>query len=153
DGALDVKFGRFGEGEDFNSFPCDFQNLAFCGSQVGNWAGSIWYNWPVSQWALRVKYNFAPDWYVQVGAYEQNPSNLETGNGFKMSGSGTKGALLPVELIWQPKVGAEQLPGEYRLGYYYSTAKADDVYDDVDGQPQGLTGNDFKSRGSKHGWW
>ncbi|KHL72805.1 porin, partial [Pseudomonas putida] len=29
DGALDVKFGRFGEGEDFNSFPCDFQNLAF----------------------------------------------------------------------------------------------------------------------------
>ncbi|HEJ6251974.1 MULTISPECIES: carbohydrate porin, partial [Pseudomonas] len=92
DGALDVKFGRFGEGEDFNSFPCDFQNLAFCGSQVGNWAGSIWYNWPVSQWALRVKYNFAPDWYVQVGAYEQNPSNLETGNGFKMSGSGTKGA-------------------------------------------------------------
>ncbi|RUD95421.1 carbohydrate porin, partial [Pseudomonas aeruginosa] len=151
--ALDVKFGRFGEGEDFNSFPCDFQNLAFCGSQVGNWAGSIWYNWPVSQWALRVKYNFAPDWYVQVGAYEQNPSNLETGNGFKMSGSGTKGALLPVELIWQPKVGAEQLPGEYRLGYYYSTAKADDVYDDVDGQPQGLTGNDFKSRGSKHGWW
>ncbi|MCO6855654.1 carbohydrate porin, partial [Pseudomonas aeruginosa] len=42
-GALDVKFGRFGEGEDFNSFPCDFQNLAFCGSQVGNWAGSIWY--------------------------------------------------------------------------------------------------------------
>ncbi|OPD69834.1 porin, partial [Pseudomonas aeruginosa] len=40
DGALDVKFGRFGEGEDFNSFPCDFQNLAFCGSQVGNWAGS-----------------------------------------------------------------------------------------------------------------
>ncbi|HYQ51568.1 MAG TPA: carbohydrate porin, partial [Pseudomonas sp.] len=25
DGALDVKFGRFGEGEDFNSFPCDFQ--------------------------------------------------------------------------------------------------------------------------------
>ncbi|MBA6432878.1 carbohydrate porin, partial [Pseudomonas aeruginosa] len=22
-----------------------------------------------------------------------------------------------------------------------------------DGQPQGLTGNDFKSRGSKHGWW
>lgn len=153
DGALDVKFGRFGEGEDFNSFPCDFQNLAFCGSQVGNWAGSIWYNWPVSQWALRVKYNFAPDWYVQVGAYEQNPSNLETGNGFKMSDSGTKGALLPVELIWQPKVGAEQLPGEYRLGYYYSTAKADDVYDDVDGQPQGLTGNDFKSRGSKHGWW
>ncbi len=91
---------------------------------------------------------------MQVGAYEQNPSNLETGNGFKMSGSGTKGALLPVELIWQPKVGAEQLPGEYRLGYYYSTAKADDVYDDVDGQPQGLTGNDSsRAAASMAGGW
>lgn len=29
DGDLDVKFGRFGEGEDFNTFPCDFQNNAF----------------------------------------------------------------------------------------------------------------------------
>ncbi|QBN04324.1 Glucose/carbohydrate outer membrane porin OprB precursor [Pseudomonas aeruginosa] len=126
----------FRRGEDFNSFPAISRTWP---SAARKWqlGGSIWYNWPVSQWALRVKYNFAPDWYVQVGAYEQNPSNLETGNGFKMSGSGTKGALLPVELIWQPKVGAEQLPGEYRLGYYYSTAKADDVYDDVDGQPQG----------------
>ncbi|WP_265325004.1 hypothetical protein [Pseudomonas aeruginosa] len=38
-----------------------------------------------------------------------------------MSGSGTKGALLPVELIWQPKVGAEQLPGEY--GWATTTAR------------------------------
>ncbi|MCP1642740.1 porin [Pseudomonas citronellolis] len=153
DDALDIKVGQFGEGEDFNSFPCDFQNLAFCGSQVGNWVGGIWYNWPVAQWALRVKYNLSPEFFVQVGAYEQNPSNLETGNGFKLSGSGTKGAILPVELVWSPKVGAQQLPGEYRLGYYYSTAKADDVYEDVNGQPQALTGNAFKSHGSKHGWW
>ncbi|KAF1052949.1 MAG: Porin B [Stenotrophomonas maltophilia] len=153
DGALDVKVGRFGEGEDFNSFPCDFQNLAFCGSQVGNWAGGIWYNWPVSQWAMRVKYNINPEWFVQVGAFEQNPSELETGNGFKLNTSGTKGAILPVELVWQPKLGAEQLPGEYRLGYYYSTAKADDVYEDVNGQPQALTGDAYKSHSSKHGWW
>lgn len=151
DGKLDVKAGYFGEGEDFNTFPCEFQNLAFCGSQVGNWATGIWYNWPVSQWALRVKYNITPAFFVQVGAFEQNPSNLETGNGFKLSGSGTKGAILPVEAVWSPKVNG--LPGEYRLGYYYSTAKADDVYDDVNGNPQGLTGEAFKSHSSKHGWW
>lgn len=151
DGALDIKAGRFGEGEDFNSFACDFQNLAFCGSQVGNWAGGIWYNWPVSQWALRVKYNLTPELFVQIGAFEQNPSNLETGNGFKLSGSGTKGSLIPVELVWSPKW--QGLPGEYRVGYYYSSAKADDVYDDVNGQPQGVTGEAAKSRSSKHGWW
>ena len=139
DGALDVKFGRFGEGEDFNSFPCDFQNLAFCGSQVGNWVGGIWYNWPVSQWALRVKYNITPELFAQVGVFEQNPSNLETGNGFKLSGSGTQGIILPVELVWSPQVGG--LPGEYRLGYYYSTAKADDL-----SEPG-------RTRSSKHGAW
>ena len=48
DQKLDIKVGRFGEGEDFNSFDCDFQNLALCGSQVGNWVGDQWYNWPVS---------------------------------------------------------------------------------------------------------
>ena len=139
DGALDVKAGRFGEGEDFNSFPCDFQNLAFCGSQVGNWVGGIWYNWPVSQWALRVKYNITPELFAQVGVFEQNPSNLETGNGFKLSGSGTQGMILPVELVWSPQVGG--LPGEYRLGYYYSTAKADDL-----SEPG-------RTRSSKHGAW
>lgn len=151
DDKLDVKVGRFGPGEDFNSFPCDFQNLAFCGSQVGNWVGGIWYNWPVSQWAARVKWNFNPELYAQVGAFNQNPSNLETGNGFKLNGSGTKGTIFPVELVWSPRVNG--LPGEYRLGYYYSTAKADDVSEDVNGQQQAVTGGDFKSHGSKHGWW
>lgn len=152
DGALDVKVGQMGEGEDFNSFPCDFQNLAFCGSQVGNWAGDIWYNWPVAQWAMRVKYNLSPEFFAQIGVYEQNPSNLETGNGFKLSASGTKGMILPVEFVWSPQVNA--LPGEYRIGYYYSTAKADDVFEGADGQPQPLTpGGEFKTHNSKHGWW
>ncbi|MBC3421602.1 carbohydrate porin [Pseudomonas sp. RW3S2] len=151
DGALDVKLGRFGEGEDFNSFPCDFQNLAFCGSQVGNWVGDIWYNWPVSQWALRVRYNLADDLYAQVGVFEQNPSNLESGNGFKLSGSGTQGALMPIELVWSPRVNG--LKGEYRAGYYYSNAKAQDVYKDGNGQPAALSGQAYRSSASKHGFW
>lgn len=151
DGALDVKVGRFGEGEDFNTFPCEFQNNAFCGAQAANWAGSVWYNWPVSQWAIRLKYQLNPEVFAQVGAFEVNPSNLETGNGFKLSGSGSQGALVPVELVWAPKLN--NLPGEYRLGYYYSSAKADDLYTGADGQPQPVSGGDFKSHGSKHGAW
>ena len=126
-------------------------NLALCGPQVANWAGDVWFNWPVSQWGMTVKYNFMPDLFLQVGAFEQNPSYLETGNGFKLSGSGTKGAIIPAELVWSPKVNG--LPGEYRLGYFYSTAKADDIYEDVKGQSQALTGNDFKRHSSKHSAW
>jgi len=151
DNKLDVKAGYFGEGEDFNTFPCDFQNLAFCGSQVGNWATNIWYNWPVSQAAIRVKYNINDELYAQIGAYNQNPSQLEHGNGFKLSGSGTKGTVLPVELVWSPKVNS--LPGEYRVGYYKSTADADDVREDVNGFDAATTGADYKSHSSKSGYW
>ncbi|WP_331832052.1 carbohydrate porin [Pseudomonas sp. LH21] len=151
DGALDVKFGRFGEGEDFNSFPCAFQNLAFCGSQVGNWVGGIWYNWPVSQWALRVRYNLNDELYAQVGVFEQNPSNLESGNGFKLSGSGTQGAVMPIELVWSPRVNG--LKGEYRAGYYYSNAKAQDVLKDSNGAPAAISGAAYRSSSSKHGLW
>ncbi|GLH37859.1 carbohydrate porin [Pseudomonas sp. HN2] len=151
DNKLDVKAGYFGEGEDFNTFPCDFQNLAFCGSQVGNWATNIWYNWPVSQAAIRVKYNINDELYAQIGAYNQNPSQLEHGNGFKLSGSGTKGTVLPIELVWSPKVNS--LPGEYRVGYYKSTADADDVREDVNGFDAATTGDEYKSHSSKHGYW
>ncbi|MBK5376328.1 carbohydrate porin [Pseudomonas sp. TH43] len=151
DNKLDVKAGYFGEGEDFNTFPCDFQNLAFCGSQVGNWATNIWYNWPVSQAAIRVKYNINDELYAQIGAYNQNPSQLEHGNGFKLSGSGTAGTVLPVELVWSPKVNS--LPGEYRVGYYKSTADADDVREDVNGFDAATTGDAYKTHSSKSGYW
>jgi porin len=113
---------------------------------VGNWATNIWYNWPVSQAALRVKYNITPELYAQIGAYNQNPSQLEHGNGFKLSGSGTKGTVLPVELVWSPKVN--ELPGEYRVGYYKSTAPADDVKVDLTND-----GQSYRVRDSKHGYW
>ena len=151
DNKLDIKAGYFGEGEDFNTFPCEFQNLAFCGSQVGNWATNIWYNWPVSQAAIRVKYNINDELYAQVGAYNQNPSQLEHGNGFKLSGSGTKGTVLPVELVWLPNPNG--LPGEYRVGYYKSTADADDVREDVNGFDAATTGDAYRTHSSKHGYW
>ena len=151
DRKLEVKLGQFNPGEDFNVIACKFQNLALCGSQVGNWGGDAWYNWPVSQWAARIKYHITDEVYAQVGAYELNPSNLENDNGFKMSGSGTTGATLPVELVWTPQFNG--LPGEYRLGYYYSTADASDIYKDRNGQSAALSGQGYRSSSSKHGMW
>ncbi|MFC2996381.1 carbohydrate porin [Acinetobacter sichuanensis] len=144
DQALDIKIGRFGEAEDFNSFACDFQNLALCGSQMGNWAGDQWFNWPVSQWAARVKYNFTPDFYTQIGVFEYNPENLERGKGFNLSTDESKGALIPVEMVWTPSIGAQHLSGEYRIGYYFSTADANEL----DGHGQALETTDHK----KGGW-
>lgn len=150
DDSLDVKAGRFAFGDDFAVEDCLFQNLTMCDSQIGNWVDSA-YNGPVSTWAARVKYAFNAQWYAQVGAFAVNPSYLEHGNGFKLNGSGTQGAMLPVELVWSPTL--RELPGEYHVGYYYSTANVDDVYKDADNQPAALTGADYRRDGSRHGWW
>ncbi|WP_205505085.1 carbohydrate porin, partial [Pseudomonas viridiflava] len=53
--------------------------------------------------------------------------------------------------VWTPTVNS--LPGEYRVGFYKSSPNADDVYEDVNGQPQAVTGAAFKSHDSKKGWW
>jgi porin len=145
DGGLDIKLGRMNFGEDFGSFPCKFQNLAFCGAQPGNWAGNIIYNWPITQWAGRVKVALGDNTYAQIGAYEQNPSYLEKGNRFKLSGSGNEGTLVPIELVHATSLGAGQLPGEYRVGAYYSSRNANDVNTEENGVA--------KSRDNKHGAW
>lgn len=153
DGALELKAGRFSPGEDFNRLPCDFQNLAICGSQVGHWAGSVWYSSPVSQWGANVRYNISPRGFVQIAAFEQNPSNLDRRRGFTFSTHGRLGTIVPVEVVWRPVVGEDKLPGEYRLGYYYSSSPANDVYMDINGQPQAVSGEPFKVHGGKHGSW
>ncbi|WP_414058526.1 carbohydrate porin [Pseudomonas sp. HR96] len=150
DDALNIKFGRQAVSDDFAVEDCSFQSLAFCGSQPGNYVDSI-YNGPISQWALRVRYRLSSEVYAQIGAFNINPSDLENDNGFKLNGAGTTGTLVPVELVWAPTVN--KLPGEYRLGYYHSTANGTDVYRDSNGQPAALSGNDYRSDGSRHGAW
>lgn len=152
DGEFEIKAGRFGVGEDFNVFECDFQNLAFCGSQVGNWT-DIWYNWPVSQLAFRLRWVMNEEWYFQVGVIDENPNELKTSNKFRLKNSGSNGVLLPIEAVWQPRFGADQLQGKYSFGYYYATGNANDVLEDINGDPQPLTGLPFKERGYKYGYW
>lgn len=150
DGALDLKGGRFSFGDDFAVEDCKFENQAFCGSQPSNYVDSITQG-PASTWAARVKYRLSDELYAQLGVFDVNDRYVDNDNGFKLSGAGTQGAQIPVELVWSPTLG--KLPGEYRMGYYYSTAKADDLYKDADNQPAAVTGNDYRRDDSQHGWW
>lgn len=150
DDALNLKVGRFAVGDDFAVEDCEFQNLAFCDSQPGNYVDSFTQS-PVSTWGARVKYSVTDQVYAQLGVFAVNDSYADNNNGFKLNGAGTSGAMIPVELVWTPSLG--QLPGEYRAGYYYSTAKADDLYKDADNRPAAVTGNDYRRDDSQHGWW
>lgn len=131
DNTVQVKVGRMGMSEDFNSSQCEFQNLLLCGGQLGKSIGSIWYNSPVGVWAANVKYQFAPEWSLGVGVYEVNPDNIKTASnsdGFNLDMNNVKGATIPVELAWKPKLAVfNSLPGEYKVGALYSTAEANDI--------------------------
>ncbi len=125
DHLVEVKAGRVTVGEDFDSFQSNFQNLAFGSGQAGNWRGDRWFNWPVSQWGGRVKFNFTPEVFLQVGFYNQTASNYDSGNGFRLDTSPTLGNMVPVELGWKPTFGPDKLPGNYRVGFYYSSVNGD----------------------------
>jgi len=133
----DLKLGRMALGTDFSSFSCDFQNLTFCGAPVGNIAGDYWYNAPISQWGarLRVKHD---SWYAMIGAFENNPHNLE--KDFALSHGGATGVLASAELGWTPHIGSAGLPGSYRLGAWYNSSNGDDVLLGVDRRPTAVTG-------------
>lgn len=154
DGLADVKLGRMGVGEDFMSFSCYFQNLSFCGSLPGNIV-STWYNWPVSQWAARVKINVTPEWYGQIGFYNINPENIQTSDVFKLNNPpGTIGTLIPVEVGWTPKLFEARLPGAYRLGYWYDSSNQPNVFLAANGNPLVLSpGVPPLMESSESGWY
>ncbi|MEQ1105693.1 carbohydrate porin [Acinetobacter ursingii] len=145
DNTVQVKIGRMGMSDDFNSSQCEFQNLLLCGGQLGKSIGSIWYNWPVGLWGANVKYQFAPEWTLGLGVYEVNPDNVKTqsnSDGFNLDMNNVKGATIPVELAWKPKLSVfNGLPDEYKIGALYSTADANDV------------GTAGKEHSGKHSFW
>lgn len=136
--SADIKFGRLTQGEDFAAFSCLLQNLSFCGAPPGNVAGDYWYNWPISQWGARVRVKTS-ELYAMAGVYEVNPSNLD--NSFFLGHfHGVKGVLVPAEFGYTPHVGSRGLPGEYRVGAWYNSARADDVALDINSAPRAVTG-------------
>jgi porin len=147
--SLDVKLGRMSPGQDFDAFSCDFQNLTFCAAQAGNLVGDYWYNWPVSQWGVRARFKFADHGYVEAGAFDVNPDNLD--QGFNLDTAGGKGTLIPFEAAYTPTIGG--LPGSYALGGWYSTQSAPDVILDRQGELQALTGAPPLQHSGRYGWY
>lgn len=150
-GHGDIKLGRLTQGEDFAAFSCQLQNLSFCGSPPGNLAGDYWYNWPISQWGLRGRIK-SDRFYAMIGAYEVNPRNLD--KVFTLGHlHGATGVLVPIEAGYTPQLGANGLPGAYRIGGWYNSADADDVGLDINHAPRAVTGLAPLRHDSRYGFY
>lgn len=146
------KFGRVSMSGDFATFPCDFQNLTFCGSQPGNIAGGYIFNWPISQWGSRVKVMLDGFGYYQVGVYDQNQQYLGYDNKlWPVWYQGSTGVLVPVEIAWQPKFFGGWLEGSYKVGAWYSSGQQPDAVYDIYGQPFALSGQPAATRSGLYG--
>lgn len=150
DNKFQVKFGRMGFSEDFNSSQCEFQNWGLCGSLLGKVVGDVWYNAPVSVWAINAKYQFTPEWSIATGVYEVNSQDTKENGGFNLEMRETSGATIPVELAWKPKLNG--LPGEYKVGAFYSTADATDIATDANGNFASSAAK-RKVHDNKHSFW
>lgn len=148
-GALAIKAGRVTVGEDFATFSCEFQNLTFCGAAPGNIVGEYWYNWPISQWGVRLKFKKS-SLSLQTAVYEVNEKNLD--KTFTIGHfSGGSGVLLPLEAAWSPTLNKR--PGTYKLGGWYDTSTADDVLQDHADQPYILSGRPPRQHSGRHGFY
>ncbi len=152
DDVLDIKVGRLPIGSDFDSTGCVFQNNSLCGGLVGH-GSTVWYNSPVGQWGGRIKVNFTPEIYAQVGAYEYNPSLLESNNGFKLNTSGRQGNTYVGEVGWTPSLGEQGMAGKYMVGGYWNSADANDVLEDRHGNPRQISGQPADQLDGRYGMY
>lgn len=135
---VDLKFGRLPVSSDFAGFACEFQNLTFCGNQPGNLVGNYWYNWPISQYAARLRLGNTSTGYLMAGIYQVNPRDLQ--DGFNFDPSGAVGALAIVEAAAFPTLPPFSYPGSYTVGAWYQTGGGPDLFLNRDGLPLAVAG-------------
>jgi porin len=133
DGRLNVRAGRVMGAADFATSPlyCEFMNQSICGN-LGNLGKNIVFSfYPVASWGGRVQWKPNDKILVQAGVFESNPTLTEK-NGFDWSTSGAIGTVTIGE-VWYIRGGSGEKPGHYKLGAYYSSADAPDLYFDANG--------------------
>jgi porin len=128
DDAFEVQVGFYPAGSAFGAFAssCKFQSGLICGNQKTMTDESGWNNYPTGQWGGRLQWNFMPNAYVQAGAFSVDPDAGTSNHGFELGGKQT-GVVFPVEFDYTTHFAGGSLPGEYKIGGYYDTSKADDV--------------------------
>jgi porin len=128
DGRLNLRLGFFAMGNDLGGMAigCQLVNAAFCAHPLSLSGNSGWYNYPNARWGATVRYQLRPELLVRTGVYQNNPHLGDRENAFRPFAAGTAGVLLPLELEYAPGSAPHSaaLPGHYKLGVFYDTARA-----------------------------
>ena len=122
--ALNLKLGYMAMGNDLGGLDsgilCNFMNAGFCGHPLNMSGGSGWTNYPNAHLGARIKYDLTPDWQLRVAAFNVDPeSNGNSSRAWHLGPKHSTGTVLPLELVYKLR---GELPGEYKVGYYYDSS-------------------------------
>jgi porin len=151
-GAFELKSGRMPLSEDWSTARCDFESLYLCGGHNGHVSTGVWFNYPVSMWGTRLRYNLGKVGFVQAGAYAVNPKDIDTTRNFYAGWKGATGVTAPVEINLTPRLGGT-LPGIYKIGLFYSNAPVSDPVLNSQGAIRALAGGSPLLRTHQVVWW
>jgi porin len=128
DRRIDIAAGWMNVENDFASSPlyCNYMNNDLCGDPKALPGGDIGHSaFPDAVWAGRVRVRPVPDVYVTTGVYEVNQdlySNADR-SGFDFGVPRDSGVYVPIQSGYEPKLGAERLPGHYVVGFGYDSSR------------------------------
>ena len=142
-GRVDIAAGRMPLANDFAASPlyCNFMNNSLCGNPKGLPGEIAFSSYPDAVWAARARVRPTPQTYVQFGVYEVNQGiylNQNFRSGFKFDASQDSGVMLPVEVAYEPRIGAGSLPGHYKLGFAYDTSRQINFFGPTPNAPPAL---------------
>lgn len=155
-GLVDIKYGRM----DFNTnfYPtmanANFQSLSYYGPQPGLMVPDL-VNWPTSAIGEVITVKPSDMWAFKVGNFAVQPSNFSPNN-LKVQNRGQRVGNMTVgevDVFTTLPGGSKDAPlaGTWALGGWHNSAPQPDLYLDVNGQPQALTGAAPLMRGSTGG--
>jgi porin len=126
DRRLDVAAGWMNVENDFASSPlyCNYMNNALCGDPKALPGGDIGHSaFPDAVWGGRIRGRPTLDTYIVTGVYEVNQGLYGDAarTGFEFGVPQEKGAYIPVQLGYEPKLGKDRMPGHYVVGFGYDT--------------------------------
>jgi porin len=124
---LNLRLGFFAMGNDLGGMAlgCQLVNAAFCAHPLSLSGNSGWYNYPNARWGAALRYQLRPELLLRTGVYQDNPRLGDRENAFRPFAAGTAGVVLPLELEYAPGSAPHSaaLPGHYKLGVLYDTAR------------------------------
>jgi porin len=127
-GSLDIAAGWMNVENDFASSPlyCNYMNNGLCGDPKSLPGGDIGHSaFPDAVWATRIRVRPTSATYVAFGVYEVNQDLYSQADrsGFQFGVPRDSGVYVPVQFGYEPKLGADHMPGHYVVGFGYDSSR------------------------------